>query len=223
MAGAALLAAGASLRSGAGIVRLAVPKGILNIVSGKVPELITKGLFEDENGCITIESLDEILEESDSASSIMVGPGLGISDGIYEIISRLIKKCKTPLIIDADGLNAIAKKPSVLLEKNCEILITPHPGEMARLMGLNISDIQKDRIGHAERFAKTYKVIVVLKGYRTIIATPLGETWINPTGNPGMATAGSGDVLTGIIASLIAQGLDIHIAAICATYIHGVR
>lgn len=221
MAGAGLLASEAALRSGTGIVELAVPESLLNTISGKVPELITRGLLEDENVCVSFESSDNIIKDSAKASSMLIGPGLGVSDGVVHTLINIIKKFRNPIVIDADGLNALSKKPSILLEKEGEIVLTPHPGEMARLMGISIIDVQKDRIGNAEKLAKVFKVTVVLKGYRTIIATPWGETWINPTGNPGMATAGSGDVLSGIITSLIAQGFKTHHAAICGAYVHG--
>ncbi len=221
MTGAGLLASEAALRSGAGIVELAVPESLLNTVSGKIPEIITRGLSESKGGYISSADSDKLIREYGGTSSMLIGPGLGTSDEVFNLIYRIIKECNNPIIIDADGLNSLAEQPSICLEKIGEIILTPHPGEMARLAGISIGDVQKDRIGVAEKFAKKYQVVVVLKGYRTIIATPWGETWINPTGNPGMATAGSGDVLAGIITAFTAQGLKNYVAAICGTYIHG--
>lgn len=221
MAGAGLLSSNAALRSGAGIVELAVPMCLLNTVSGKVPELITKELSEDINGCICSKSSESIIKSAMNASVLLMGPGLGLSEGVGDAVFDAIRAYENPIIIDADGLNNLSRDPSILQERAGETIITPHPGEMARLIGISTKEVQQDRIGLAERFASRYKVIVVLKGFRTIIATPWGETWINPTGNPGMATAGSGDVLAGIIAGLIAQGLKAFEAAICGTFIHG--
>lgn len=221
MAGAGLLASEAALRSGAGIVELAIPESLLNTVSGKVPEIIIRGLSEGKDGYISSADSDRIIRKYGGTSSMLIGPGLGISDEVFNMLVKLIKECDNTIVIDADGLNALARQTSVLHDKIGKIVLTPHPGEMARLMDISIDDIQRNRIGAAEKFAKEYQVVVVLKGYRTIIATPWGETWINPTGNPGMATAGSGDVLAGIITSLTAQGLEIHIAAICGAFIHG--
>lgn len=222
MAGAGLLSSNAALRTGAGIVELAVPMCLFNMVSGKVPELITKELREDINGCICSESSESIIKGAMNASVLLMGPGLGLSEGVGDAVFDAIRTYENPIIIDADGLNNLSRNPSILLERVGETIVTPHPGEMARLMGVSTKEVQQDRLDLAERFALEYKVIVVLKGFRTIIATPWGKTWINPTGNPGMATAGSGDVLSGIIAGFIAQGLKAFEAAVCGTFIHGV-
>lgn len=221
MAGAGLLSSNAALRIGAGIVELAVPMCLFNIVSGKVPEIITRELREDKNGYICSESSESIIKGAMNASVLLMGPGLGFSEGVGDAVFNAIRTYKNPIIIDADGLNCISVNPSILLERVEETIVTPHPGEMARLMGISTKEVQQDRLSLAEKFASKYKVIVVLKGFRTIISTPWGETWINPTGNPGMATAGSGDVLSGVIAGLIAQGLSAFEAAVCGTFIHG--
>lgn len=221
MEGAALLAAKAALRSGAGIVELAVPQGAFGAVRGVIPTLITHGFNDDGKGCFSKESIEEILSASENASVLLIGPGIRNNPNTKEFVSNIIKRCHKSLILDADGLNAICQCPEILLERHEETVITPHPGEMARLLNVSISDVQNNRLEAAENFAKKYNVYVVLKGYRTIIASPWGETWINPTGNPGMATAGSGDVLGGIIASFVAQGLEPMKAAVSGVYIHG--
>lgn len=221
MAGAGLLASYAALRTGAGIVELAVPNSLLNIVSGKTPEIITKGVPEDKNGSICYESSNDIIEGAESASTLLIGPGLRSDECVKDAVFNVVRNCKIPMVIDADGLNVISKNPSILFERSGETVLTPHPGEMARLMGVGVDEIQRDRIGNAEKFAKEYNVVVVLKGFRTIISTPKGETWINPTGNPGMATAGSGDVLAGIISAFIALGFNVHHGAVCGAFIHG--
>ncbi|NLM43269.1 MAG: NAD(P)H-hydrate dehydratase [Clostridiales bacterium] len=221
MEGAALLAARAAIRSGAGIVELAVPQGAFEAVRGAIPTLITNGLDDDGEGCFTDESIEEILSTSEKASVLLMGPGIRNNPHTKEVVSEVITKCHKPLILDADGLNAICQIPEVLLERPEETIITPHPGEMARLLNTSTVEVQNNRLETAESFAKKYNVHVVLKGHRTIIASPLGETWINTTGNPGMATAGSGDVLGGVIASFIAQGMEPMKAAISGVYIHG--
>ncbi len=221
MAGAGLLASEGALRTGAGIVVLAVPDSLMSIVSGKIPEVITKGLPEDTKGCLSIDSYEEIMGSAGKSTAMLMGPGLGTSDDIFNLIYGLIKEYKNTLVIDADGLNALSKSPAVLKEGKGEIILTPHPGEMARILGIGTDEVQKDRISLAKGFAKEYKVTVVLKGYHTIIATREGGVWINPTGNPGMATAGSGDVLAGVITALAAQGFESHHAATCGVYIHG--
>ena len=221
MEGAGLLAAKAALRSGAGIVELAVPEGAFDAVRGKIPVLITRGLSDDGEGCLSFKCCEEILFEAEKASVLLIGPGIRTTQQVKEAVANTIINCSKPLVLDADGLNAISDEPEILLKRPETTIITPHPGEMARLMDVSTSEIQQNRLEVAENFANKYKVIVVLKGYRTIIAAPWGETWINPTGNPGMATAGSGDVLGGVIASFIAQGMSPMEAAVCGAYIHG--
>lgn len=221
MAGAGLLSSEAAIRTGVGIVMLAVPDSLMSIVSGKVPEIMTKGLTDNNQGCLSVKSYEEIMEESKKSTAILIGPGLGSGKDILQLVAQIIINYKKPLVIDADGLNALSKDLSFLEKKSGEVVITPHPGEMARLLKVSSDDIQNDRIGYAREFAKKYKVTVVLKGHHTVISTSRGETWINPTGNPGMATAGAGDVLAGIITALIAQGFTPQNAAICGVYVHG--
>lgn len=221
MEGAGLLAAKAALRSGAGIVELAVPLGALDAVRGAIPVVITKGLSDDGEGCLASKSSKEILSGSDSASVLLMGPGLRNKPQVKEAVVETLINCSKPMVLDADALNAISDEPEVLLDRKESTIITPHPGEMARLMNLRTNEVQQNRLEIAESFSQKYKVIVVLKGYRTIIASPWGETWINPTGNPGMATAGSGDVLGGVIASFLAQGMSSMEAAVSGAYIHG--
>ncbi len=221
MEGAGLLAAKAALRSGAGIVELAVPEGAFDAVRGEIPVVITSGLADDGEGCLTSQSWKGLLSGAEKASVLLMGPGIRNIQQVREAVVNTIINCSKPLVLDADGLNAISHEPEILLKRSETTIITPHPGEMARLMGISTSEIQQNRLEAAESFANKYKVIVVLKGYRTIISAPWGETWINPTGNPGMATAGSGDVLGGVISSFIAQGMSPMEAAVCGAYIHG--
>ena len=221
MTGAALLSAEAALKSGTGIVELGVPERVLSLVSGKIPEIIIKNLPEDIKGNLCYKSGIAILREAEKASALLLGPGIGNAETVKEAVFEVIKNCSRPMVIDADGLNVISEDTSVLLEKSNEIIITPHPKEMARLMGVGVDQVQKDRIGYAESFAEKFDVIVVLKGFRTIVAIPEGKTYINSSGNPGMATAGSGDVLAGIITAFLAQGMKAQEAAYSGAYIHG--
>jgi NAD(P)H-hydrate epimerase len=208
MMGAAVLTANAALRTGSGLVTLCVPDKIKDMVNSMSLETVVAG-FAD---------LDEKLKECDC---IAIGPGLSKGKNVIKIVSGLIrsKKIKVPLVIDADGLNAITD-PSILKAAGKEMVLTPHPGEFSRLCGKPIDEIQRNRIISASRFADKYGVTTVLKGAYTVIAGG-GRTFINPTGNPGMASAGVGDVLTGIIASLIGQGADVFNSAVAGTYIHG--
>lgn len=221
MEGAGLLAAKAALRSGAGIVELAVPQGAFNAVRGVVPEVITRGLQDDGEGRLASKSSNEIISGIQEASTLLMGPGIRTTSEVKEAVFDTIINCNKPAIFDADALNAISEEPAILLQRPEATIITPHPGEMARLMNVSTQQVQENRLEAAESFAQKYKVIVVLKGYRTIIASPWGETRINPTGNSGMGTAGSGDVLGGVIASFLAQGMNPMEAAVCGVYIHG--
>lgn len=221
MEGAGLLAAKAALRSGAGIVELAVPLCSFDAVRGVIPVVITRGLTDDGEGCLASKSSGEIMLALRNASVFLMGPGLRTSSQVKEAVFDAAISCNKPAIFDADALNVISEEPAILLQRPESTIITPHPAEMARLMGISTGEVQGNRLEAAESFAKKYRVIVVLKGYRTIIASPWGETRINPTGNPGMGTAGSGDVLGGIIASFLAQGMSPMEAASCGAYIHG--
>ncbi len=208
MMGAAVLTASAALRTGSGLVALCVPDAIKDIVNSMSLETVVAG-FAD---------MDEKLEDCDC---IAIGPGLSKGKNITKIVGGLIrsKKIRVPMVIDADGLNAITD-PSILISAGKDIILTPHPGELSRLCGKSINEIQRDRIISASSFADKFGVTMVLKGANTVIAAK-GRTFINPTGNPGMASAGVGDVLTGIIASLIGQGVDAFNAAVAGAYIHG--
>lgn len=221
MEGSGIMSSRAALRSGAGIVLLALPGSLQRSICADTLEIMTKGLEDRGSGILAEECIPQLLETAKKSSTLLIGPGLTDSESIRAIMTEVIRNCTLPMIIDADGLNAISSNLGILKEHKGEIVITPHPGEMARLCGCSSADIQKDRLGYAERFAGEYGVIVVLKGYRTIIALPDGTAFINPTGNPGMATAGSGDVLAGIIAGLAAQKLSLPHAALCGVYIHG--
>ena len=224
-AGAAALAGMAALRAGAGLVTVAVPRSVLPTVAGFAPELMTEPLEED-SGVVSMRALEyEQLEKlSEGKSVIALGPGISRYPEAAEFVRTVVAKSKLPVVLDADGLNAFEGHADQLDGSGRALVVTPHPGEMARLTGLSTEAVQKDRIGIARKFAADHKCIVVLKGWRTLIAQPDGSVWVNTTGNPGMATGGTGDVLTGMIASLMAQysaeNHGVH-RMLAAVYLHG--
>ncbi len=221
MTGAACLTGGAALRTGSGLVYMAAPLSLLPVYAGALIEALTIPLEDANKGYITKESVCEILSRLEGVDVAAVGPGLSIGDETKDVVFSIIKSSKVPIVLDADGINLLAKDLSVLRNLRAQIVITPHPGEMARLLGVGVKEVQSDRINIARSFSKKWGVITVLKGSRTIIASPEGEIYINATGNAGMSTGGSGDVLTGIIASLIGQGVKPLDAAVAGVYLHG--
>ncbi len=219
-AGAAILAAQAAVRGGAGLVTAAVPAPLLPLVDGGSLESLTLALPAGADGELSAEAAAVVLEAAKGKTSLAVGPGLGRTEGAQETIRNLVRHCPLPLVLDADGLNAFAGRLEVLREQPAPTVLTPHPGEMGRLLGLSTAQVQADRLAAVRRAAALSGAVVVLKGHQSLIAGP-ETTWINPTGNPGMASGGSGDVLTGTIAALLAQGLEAAEAARVAVYLHG--
>ena len=222
MAGAAALCGAAALRSGAGLVRIATPAEVQPTVASFEPSYMTYPLPCDENGLIQLTTAQPILERLiKTASVIAVGPGLGQSDDIRQLVRFLITAAGKPLVIDADGLNALAGQTDLLSKLSHPVIVTPHPGEFARLSGASIAEVQSDRIARATRMAAlSESLVVVLKGAETVVAGG-GRYYTNTTGNPGMATGGTGDVLTGVIAALLAQKLSPFDAAQIGVFIHG--
>lgn len=220
MTGAAYLAAKGALRSGAGLVNVGTAESERHIVACMVPEAMTVAL-EDRDGKITAGSMKTILEYANKADAVVFGPGLGQNGDMYSILKTLLMEYKGKLVIDADGLNALSKNCDILKDRTCDVVITPHPGEMSRLTGLSIEEIQKNRVAVATAFAEKYGITILLKGKETVIAEGSNKVKINPTGNPGMATGGTGDVLSGVIAAFLGQGLDIFDGATLGAYIHG--
>lgn len=218
--GAAHLSAIAALRSGAGLVTVATPASCQNVVATLGPEYMTEGCDETSDATMAFEALERILEIDTDV--IAVGPGLGRHPSTAALVHALVERSGVPLVLDADALNAFVGEPDRLVGRDgVDIIITPHPGEMARLTGLTIEDVQAQRLQVARDFAVTHRVHVVLKGHRTIVATPDGKAFVNLTGNPGMATGGSGDVLTGMIAAWCGQLLDAEAACKLSVYLHG--
>ncbi|MCI0346044.1 MAG: NAD(P)H-hydrate dehydratase, partial [Chloroflexi bacterium] len=219
-AGAAMLAAQGAMRSGGGLVTVATPRGVTAIVASYSAECMTEALDETVEGTVDFAAAEYVLGLR--ADVMAVGPGLGRGAAVGTFVRELVDKSEMPLVLDADALNAFADEPSALVgREGRDLIITPHPGEMARLVGCTVADVQADRLGIARDFASAHKVYVILKGHRTLIATPDGKVFVNPTGSPGMATGGTGDVLAGMVAAWLAQLLDAEAACRVAVYVHG--
>jgi len=218
--GAARLAGLAALRSGAGLVTVATPGSCQATVASTDPEYLTLGLPEAPRGHACASAVGLIMDAR--ADVLAIGPGLGVDPATVQLVRQLVADRRCPIVLDADGLNAFADEPGRLQgQEGRDLVITPHPGEMARLAGTTSSDIQANRLEVARSFAVTHRLTVVLKGHRTLIASPNGRVVINPTGNPGMASGGMGDVLTGMVAAWMAQLGTTELACHVAVYLHG--
>ncbi len=221
MTGAPCLAGRAAMRMGAGLITVVVPKSLLPVVEAKLLEVMSTGVEDGGSGHFLKACIPELLETISRADFVVVGPGLGAYPGAAEFLAELIPRIRVPFLIDADGLNAVAGQVRVLREAKTPCIITPHPGEMSRLTRESIEAIEASRIGSAQHFAEEENVTVILKGARTIIATPKGDVFINTTGNPYMATGGMGDALSGMVAALASQGLSPTDAACAGVFLHG--
>ncbi|PLX88099.1 MAG: bifunctional ADP-dependent NAD(P)H-hydrate dehydratase/NAD(P)H-hydrate epimerase [Desulfuromonas sp.] len=219
--GAAALAAEAGIRSGSGLVTAACPAAVHDILEVKLTEAMTLPLA-DTDGLLNENGTDLLLELLPGFQSLVLGPGLGVGSGLGGCVRRIIANSSIPMVVDADALNALAGETDTLLRIRCDqMVLTPHPGEMARLTGLTIAEIEADRFRVARDFAVTYGVVLILKGAASVIAAPDGRVNINGSGNVGLASGGSGDVLAGLIGGLLAQGLDVFDAASLGCYLHG--
>ncbi len=222
--GAPAMAGLGSYRSGAGLVTVAVPKSALTSVATFQPELMTEPLGETESGRVRFEDAAQVLEILKKMTVLAIGPGLGTEDETVRFVKRVYNEAEVPAVVDADALNALAGS---LPKTNKTRILTPHPGEMARLIGKSTKEVQQDRLGVAQQLARDSGATIVLKGDRTIVSFPDGEAWVNPTGSPAMATGGTGDILTGMIAGLLAQhpprqdSEDWKRAVIAAVWLHG--
>jgi NAD(P)H-hydrate epimerase len=220
--GAAALCSVASMRAGAGSAMLAVPSSVHPILARKVREVIVLPMPEGGDGSFSSAAFDELARRFSWADVFAAGPGLSTAEGPRDLVFNILRECALPLVLDADALNIIAENPRLLLQRRSkECILTPHVGEFSRLTGISAAGISTGRISLASDFAKKYKLTLVLKGSPTIVASEDGSIFLNPTGNPGMATAGAGDVLTGMIAGLWAQGMGRVEAACAAVYLHG--
>jgi ADP-dependent NAD(P)H-hydrate dehydratase / NAD(P)H-hydrate epimerase len=222
-AGAAAMAGFAALRAGAGLSTIATPRSALATVAAYHPEVMTEPLAETKDGTISLVALESqsfaaLLERK----TLAIGPGISRNSETAQVVRTIVAQHHGAMVVDADGLNAFDGAADKLDGTGQNVVITPHPGEMSRLTGLSIAEIQANRLQVARDFARAHEVIVVLKGHRTLIAAPDGTVWVNPTGNPGMATGGTGDILTGIVAGLMAQHPERALEATAlAVYLHG--
>jgi NAD(P)H-hydrate epimerase len=230
-AGAAAMAGFSALRIGAGLVTVATPRSVLPTVASFHPELMTEPLEETGDGTISIHALELIQELARKKTILAIGPGVSRNEETAEVVRKLVADSDAPIVLDADGLNAFEGRARDLSRRvrggtaegaEKTLVLTPHPGEMSRLTGLGVPEIQRDRINVARKFATEHGVILVLKGDRTIVANPDGQAWVNTTGNPGMATGGTGDILTGMVAGMLAQHPNQPFEAVlCAVHLHG--
>jgi hydroxyethylthiazole kinase-like uncharacterized protein yjeF len=219
--GAAAMTAMSAMRAGAGLVTLGIPASLNSFMETQVTEAMTEPLPETKESVLGEASFNRIMALLSDKRCMAIGPGIGINPETKTLVQRLLQESKKPMVIDADGLNCLIGCTEMLKNFQNPIVLTPHPGEMARLVGTTAADVQKDRIHCARDFAQKFNVHIVLKGARTIVAHPDGSVFINPTGNPGMASGGMGDVLTGIIAGFIAQNHPPELAARAGVYLHG--
>ena len=220
--GAAALCAEAALRAGAGVVRLFAPDSVAGILSIKLTEVMVECLPDAGGAGLDSAAADILLEKADDYAALAIGPGLGTKTGTAEAICRLLSATDRQLVLDADALNILAANKEILANIKQPPVLTPHMGEMTRLTGLTAEELRSEGIINVtRRFAKEWRAIIVLKGMPTLVGLPYGQVFVSIRGNPGLATAGSGDVLTGVIAGLAAQGLDLPEAAVCGVYLHG--
>ena len=221
-AGAAAMAGMAALRAGAGLSTVATPKSVLPTVAGFHPEVMTEPLDENPAGTISAAAAEHIKSLGKGKSVLAIGPGISREPETAGLVRGLVTSAEIPVVLDADGLNAFEGRGEELNGKGRVLVITPHPGEMARLAACSIADVQKDRLGVARKFAREHELIVVLKGHRTLVVQPDGEAWVNTTGNAGMSTGGTGDILTGMVAAMLAQNPKGVVLAVCAAvHLHG--
>ncbi len=221
LSGAAALCVTGALRAGSGLVTLGLPASLHPPMVQKLTESMFKVLPETKEGSLSLRGFPDIVSTCERMDAVAIGPGLSQQTQTKELVRQLLPKIQKPLVLDADGLNAVAEDLSVFGKLLLPIIITPHPGEMGRLIRQSAEDIQRDRERTAKEFAKHYKVVVVLKGHHTVVASYDGSVYINDTGNPGMASGGCGDVLTGMIAGLLGQRLSLFDAARLGVYLHG--
>jgi NAD(P)H-hydrate epimerase len=219
--GAAAMTTAAAMRAGAGLVTLAIPRSLNAALEPQVVEAMTIPLEDQGTGLLLEEAFDDLVKAAAARQAIALGPGLGTASHTRNLVYRMIKEIDLPMVIDADGLNNIVGHIKRLEGRQSATILTPHPGEMARLTGKSTAQIQKDRVTAARSLALQTQSWIVLKGARTVISTPDGQVWINPTGNPGMASGGMGDVLTGVITGFLAQGQSPLHACLAGVYLHG--
>jgi len=219
--GAAALGAMAAMRSGAGLVTVATPASQQPVVAGLVLEAMTEPLPETSARTLALKAREAILELAESRDAVAIGPGIGLDHETTQVARALARELRQPMAIDADGLTALAGHLDVLRDAPSARCLTPHPGEMARMLGARVDEVQRDRIEVTREFATRHRVHIVLKGARSVIGAPDGRVFVNPTGNPGMASGGTGDVLTGVLGAFLARGMEPGAAMLASVYLHG--
>lgn len=219
--GAAAMCSWGAVKAGAGLVSLLTAASCREILSIKLNEVMVHGLKEKASGVLDASAIEKILQQAAKADVLAVGPGFGTSEGTAKAVLDILAKCEVPVVIDADALTALKGNTEILQQMTVPKVLTPHPGEMARLTGLSIGEIDRERVAVAGKYAMIWNAVVVLKGAPTVIGLPGGQVFVNTTGCNAMATGGSGDVLTGIIAAYIASGMDVASAALAGVYLHG--
>ncbi len=219
--GAAAMVCEAALRVGTGLVTLGIPESLNPILEEKLTEPMTEPLPESKEKTLGLSAHGRILELCERKTALAIGPGLSTNGETVKLVQKLVRSVSLPAVIDADGLSALGGKLDLIRKSQKELILTPHPGEMARLLGMSSQEIQRNRVEVAREFARKYGVILVLKGARSLVASGEGEVFINPTGNPGMASGGMGDILTGMIGGFLAQGFPALEAAKLGVYLHG--
>lgn len=221
MTGAAYLASQGALYSGSGLVTNGIPESLNPIMETKLTEVMTLPLEETDDQSLSLKAKPNILGFAKKCDVVAIGPGLGSDGSTKMLVAELLAEIEQPVVLDADGINALEGDMEVLRKRGFRTVITPHPGELARLMRKDVEEIQSNRSDMARSVAEVTGAVVVLKGHRTVVANPEGKLYVNETGNSGMASGGTGDILTGMIASFIGQGIDDYSSAVCAVYIHG--
>lgn len=220
MAGACILSSMAALKSGVGLVKVALPKSVYDIVASNVFEAVFVPVEDSATGTVDEKSLDYLLDIAKTSNAVLMGCGIKCDENTIAFVKKFVTACTTPMLIDADGINALSVNIDVLKNTKAKIIVTPHPKEMSRLAKKDVAYVNQHRAEVAQNFAKEYGVVVVLKGNNTIV-TDGKNTFVNKTGNAGMAKGGSGDVLSGIISSLMAQNVSLFDAACIGVYVHG--
>jgi NAD(P)H-hydrate epimerase len=220
--GASFMAAEACLRSGAGLISIGAPESLSLAYQSRVTEEMFLALPDTGEGTLSEDAIVPVLSFLEERATVLaIGPGIGTDHSTARLVRNIIKKCPVPMVVDADALNALENNAGILSRAKSPIVLTPHPGEFRRISGMKKADIMDDRIGAGAAFARQSSSVVMLKGAPTVIACPDGRSFINPTGNPGLAKAGSGDVLTGMAAGFLAQGAGVEESAVLSAYIHG--
>lgn len=219
--GAAYMASQAAMRAGCGLATLAVGRSLYPIMAGKLTEVMVRPFFETKDYSLSLLAEKDLLAIAERSTALVIGPGISLNKETQHLVRNLLAKVDRPIVLDADGLTACAAHVDSIKTAKGRLVLTPHPGEMARLAGIDRAEVDKDRKDVALRYAALYNTVLVLKGRDTVVAGPGGELYVNATGNAGMATGGSGDVLSGMIAAFLAQGSSPIDAAVLGVYFHG--